>query len=299
MKSANLKIGYKLKKKEIKKLIDSIPKLLYISDKIHKEKFKQVLWEGKLFPFIVSSAGRVFSIKEDKFGDNYLYQLKPNVKRTGYTEIVLSTNSQIFYCLLHRIVGFAFIKNDDPINKIQINHKNGDKLNNWVYNLEWITPSDNIKHAYSFGLIPVLYGERNVLHKFSEEIIHEVCRMLEENKSCKYIAEKTDMTESNVYLIRNKKSWAHITKNYDFSNYTNGKDEESEKIKTKRVHKICKMLEENKLSMTQIANEVGVSDASVRDILVGNSYKYISCNYNIQNYTLKSKPIKKRSTTIS
>lgn len=53
---------------------------------------------------------------------------------------------------IHRLVAETFIPNDDPIHKTDVNHKDGNKLNNSVDNLEWISRSDNVKHAYANGL---------------------------------------------------------------------------------------------------------------------------------------------------
>ena len=55
-------------------------------------------------------------------------------------------------CAAHRLVALAFIPNDDPKHKTEVNHIDGNKLNNNVENLEWVTPSQNQQHALQLEL---------------------------------------------------------------------------------------------------------------------------------------------------
>lgn len=83
--------------------------------------------------------------------------LKPGVSSNGYFTIVLAKNGNKNTRTIHRLVASHFIENID--NKKEVNHKDGDKLNNRVSNLEWVTPSQNIKHSYDTGLKTILTGK--------------------------------------------------------------------------------------------------------------------------------------------
>lgn len=68
----------------------------------------------------------------------------------GYYRVRLSKDGKKLPCRVHRLVAVAFIPN--PKNKSHVNHKDGDKLNNAADNLEWVTHTENMKHARRIGL---------------------------------------------------------------------------------------------------------------------------------------------------
>ena len=74
--------------------------------------------------------------------------LKSNCVGKGYLAVQLSKNSTRKSFQIHRLIALEFIPNSDPENKTQVNHIDGNKLNNNIDNLEWVTPSENIVHAY-------------------------------------------------------------------------------------------------------------------------------------------------------
>ena len=73
--------------------------------------------------------------------------LKGKIDRYGYSVVNLYKNGKGKYITVHRLVAYMFLENDDPINKFQINHKNEDKLCNFIDNLEWCTPQYNCNYG--------------------------------------------------------------------------------------------------------------------------------------------------------
>lgn len=104
----------------------------------------------------VSNLGRVKSKARKYYRSDVLYHLKERVMKvspssSGYNTIILTVNGKAKSYLLHRLIALAFIEN--PQNKKCINHKDGDKFNNSLENLEWCTYSENRNHGLRTGLI--------------------------------------------------------------------------------------------------------------------------------------------------
>lgn len=76
--------------------------------------------------------------------------LKTYIINSGYVAIKLTAGGNKKHRLIHRLVAEAFIPNPDE--KKEVNHIDGNKLNNDVYNLEWVSSSENKRHALDIGL---------------------------------------------------------------------------------------------------------------------------------------------------
>lgn len=90
------------------------------------------------FPYSVSNDG---DVRNDRNG----YILKPVLSSGGYYRVRLWLNGYAKNFLVHRLVAEAFIQN--PNQKPEVNHKDGDKSNNCVENLEWVTGTENKRHC--------------------------------------------------------------------------------------------------------------------------------------------------------
>jgi hypothetical protein len=104
-----------------------------------------------LYPIIghdgywISKLGNIYSSLKSQ-----LLKLQINNLRKGYPYIGLHKNKKIKKYSIHRLVAQTFLPN--PENKSQVNHKDGNKKNNHIDNLEWCTPRENCVHAYSLNL---------------------------------------------------------------------------------------------------------------------------------------------------
>ena len=81
----------------------------------------------------------------------------------GYLQVKLCKNGIVKLKRVHRLVADAFI--DNPLNKEQVNHIDGNKRNNAITNLEWATSKENMQHAFKTGLMANVYKPRNKMGK--------------------------------------------------------------------------------------------------------------------------------------
>ena len=102
--------------------------------------------------------------------------LTPSSDKDGYLRVGLSKHMKVRYFKVHRLVAETFIPNSE--NKPEVNHIDGNKKNNCVSNLEWVTSKENYEHAIKIGLRDSLTlnqdGINNPSAKFSIEQIKEI-----------------------------------------------------------------------------------------------------------------------------
>lgn len=100
----------------------------------------------------VSNLGQVRTVgRTDCRGHYYKSKLlSTEIMKKGYPRVSLCSYGKIVKRMIHRLVAETFIPN--PNNLPEVNHKDGDKSNNSVLNLEWSNCFDNIHHAFNTGL---------------------------------------------------------------------------------------------------------------------------------------------------
>ena len=179
---------------------------------------RPLLIKGEKTDYSITRNGDVISYKH--YNTNKPRVIAHMKLRNGYHVVNLLINGKEKTYRVHRLVAETFVDNPDPETKTEVNHINGDKDLNTDDNLEWVTPSENINHAYTTGLMVGRKGEKHHMSTISEKQAVEICELLASNKySMNEISTKTGVSYAIIKKIKNKQRWTHISKDYDFSNY--------------------------------------------------------------------------------
>lgn len=109
---------------------------------------------------------------------------------------------------VHRLVAQHFIPN--PELKPQVNHKNTNKLDNNVNNLEWATRSENIQHALGEGLFNPIKGESHHKTSLKASEVIDMRAFHKNGYTQKWISEKFNINRNTLKGILNRSNWKHI-----------------------------------------------------------------------------------------
>lgn len=162
----------------------------------------------------ISNYGRVRSNKFqspiDTIGRRRIFKVRIlswNLMTIGYYRVVLSQNQQSKSITVHRLVANAFVPN--PKNKPCVNHIDGNKLNNNPNNLEWVTQSENMLHAYKTGLIKK-DGSNHHLAKLTEEKVRTIKAIIINGWNIDIVADLYNVHKSTIHSILRERNWAHV-----------------------------------------------------------------------------------------
>lgn len=137
-------------------------------------------------------------------------KLVPHRNSSGYLRVSMNLTGKNREYFIHRLVAQCFV--DNPENKPVVNHKDGDKSNNHFSNLEWVTSSENSKHAFRSGLskAPALRGEKHSMHKLSQadvDYIRAVHTPWDSDCGSKALAERFGVRPQTITEIVHGRSW--------------------------------------------------------------------------------------------
>lgn len=193
-------------KKEDRRWIKYTEELYYNSEEPIKEEFKEVYIEDYGYVTINNLGTKVYT-KTGKFP--VIYQ------QAGYLGIKVGTTqgsrnvAKFHHLRLHRLVAMAFIPNSD--NLPEVNHKDGNKHNNCVTNLEWCTNLQNMRHAWANGLVYGLKGSKNGRSKLNESQVKEIKEKYTGKKGeITHLAKEYNVSWSLIKFIVTDKNWKHV-----------------------------------------------------------------------------------------
>lgn len=153
--------------------------------------------------YLASSFGRIKSIFR------YKTVLTPSVVNKYYSVTLCGTIKK--NVRVHIQIAKTFIPNPD--NLPQVNHKDGNKLNNRKDNLEWSTASGNIQHAIRNNLFNPAKGDNHVCSKMTSDDVRHIRKFFKENPKTSQISFslKYNVSKSCIHNILKNKTWKHIT----------------------------------------------------------------------------------------
>lgn len=170
--------------------------------------FKRYFHDGEPTRYYVSKDGEVYSDISKRI-------LKPNHTLKGYTKLGIFLNGakKAIPVTVHKMVGKTFHL-DQWQEGYDIDHINGIKDDNRADNLEWVSRSENIKRAFKNGLKHGIRGNNNPVTVYSDELIHQACKYLEQGISIKKVAKKVQIPLSYLYTIVRGESRNDIVSQY-------------------------------------------------------------------------------------
>lgn len=127
-------------------------------------------------------------------------KIKPQPNGKGYLRVIIGQRRYF----VHRLVAQKYIPN--PENKLQVNHKDGNKLNNYYENLEWVTNQGNREHAVKNGL--QIYGEKCPWAKLTKE---NVLFILQDNShNITELAKMFNVARITIRDIKLGRTWKQL-----------------------------------------------------------------------------------------
>lgn len=154
--------------------------------------YKNEIWKdvtGYEGYYQVSNLGRFRSLdREIAFSDGRVHKYKGkiingSVGRDGYIDVKLSKNNEMKTRKLHRLIAYEFLNVDLNKSDLEVNHKDLNRQNNNVDNLEWITHKENVRHSAKLGSYKNKDGVNNGRATYSVQDVEIIRKMYDDGCS--------------------------------------------------------------------------------------------------------------------
>lgn len=174
---------------------------------------KYVMYNDHYTDYVVTFSGRVFHAFK-------MYEVKPFFNNSGYLYVRLKVEpNKTIFVGIHRLVATFFVPNPHPDICTTVNHIDGDKLNNYATNLEWVSQGENNRHANQMGLHKPPSADKIVFTKYSEDTIRHACQLLQDGVSPIEVGKRTGINIRTIYDIKRGKIRKDIVSEYTFPSY--------------------------------------------------------------------------------
>lgn len=136
--------------------------------------------------------------------------LKPNEHNLGYLSVKLTLKNEAKNFFIHRLVALAFLT-PDTLENNEVDHLNGNKKDNRLLNLEWVSRAENMKRASLKGLLkyPDNSGAKNGMARLSERDVKKI-KNLKDSDTQENIARMFGVTRRAIGMIYSGKRWADL-----------------------------------------------------------------------------------------
>ena len=133
--------------------------------------------------------------------------LAQQTTKGGYKRITIKRNNDKKSYMVHRLVAEAYVENNNPDVKDQVNHIDGNKSNNNDSNLEWVSCVENVHHAWDTGLVRRPTGCKNHKSTLSQDQVHDIRTAYRNGVSGPALAKRYNMSSRNIYYILHKETY--------------------------------------------------------------------------------------------
>lgn len=219
--------------------------------------------------YFISSLGRMKS-----FAKKYPRILCPAYDRKGYLFVGVRFKGRKVSRPIHRMVAFGFL-GIPPEGATDVNHKDGNKINNRTENLEWTSHVLNMKHAKDMGLMR--FGEKHGQAVLTNSIVKELRIRVGNGEQIAHVASEFNVSQSTARNAVYGRTWTHIPGALPkpvTPNWAVGEDSSNARLTEEQVVAMRQRRLQG-ATFQVIADEFGVNDTTAWGVIRGRRWDHV------------------------